>query len=209
MLKMYSDMHDDAGHLTALGWTMFALYLIAALFSFRAAASARRQQSVVSGPSSVVGRPSSVVRGQRSSSSGRIWLWLGVVLAALGLNKQLDLQTRIIQLGRRIVGAEHLAAYRAELYAVFFLGFILILAVIALFAIIARRLREPTGRFVRQFPLAAAGCVLICAYIVIRAASIDNVDLMLGLDFERIPFLWLLEGGGLLLIIVQALRKPE
>jgi hypothetical protein len=199
-LDMDFEMHNDAGHLTALGWTMFGFYLVAALLSFRAAASARSQ-------SSAVRNQQSVVNGQWSSSSGRVWLWLGVVLAVLGLNKPLDLQTWIIQLGRRIAGAEHLTAYRTELYVLFFLGFML--AIIALFAVVARRLREPIGRFVRQFPLAAVGCVLVCAYIVIRAADIDRVDLMLGFDLERIPFLWLLEAGGLLLVIVQALRAAK
>jgi hypothetical protein len=60
--------------------------------------------------------------------------------------------------------------------------------------------------FARQFPLAISGCGLICAYIVIRTALIDNVDLMLGVSLKQIAFLWLLEAGGLLLIMVQALR---
>jgi hypothetical protein len=182
---MNSEMHTD-GHLTALGWTNFALYLIAALLSFRTAAS---------------------VRGQQSSATGRVWLWIGVILAALGLNKQFDLQTLLIELGRQFAGADHLRAYRAELHALFFLGFML--AIILLLALVMLRFSAEAVRFARQLPLAAAGCILVCAYIVIRAVSIDNVDLMLGFDFERIPFLWLLEAGGLLLIIVQALREPK
>ena len=197
---MNSEMHDDTGHLTSLGWTMFAFYLIAALLSFRAAASVRSQSSTGSGRQSVVSC-------QWSSSSGRVWLWLGVILAALGLNKQLDLQTRLIALGRQIAGAEHLLAHRAELYALSFLGFML--AIIVLLALVMLRFSAEAVRFARRLPLAAAGCFLICAYIVIRAASIDNMDLMLGFDFERIPFLWLLETGGLLLIIVQALLNPK
>jgi len=190
---MNSEMHDDAGHLTSLGWTMFALYLIAALFSFRAAASVCRQRSVVS--------------SQWSSETGRLWLWLGVILAALGLNKQFDLQTRLIELGRQIAGRENLSANRAGLHVLFFLGFMLL--VLAFLAGVMLRFSAEVARFARQLPLAATGCILVCAYIVIRAASIDGVDLMLGVDFERIPFLWLLEAGGLLLIIVQALREPK
>jgi hypothetical protein len=179
---MNSDMHNNAGHLTALGWTTFALYLVAAFLSFRAA---------------------SVLARCQPSENSRIWIWLGVVLAALGVNKPLDLQTRLIELGRHIAGEQHLMARRNELYAFFFAGFML--AVIALFAGIAFRWRELIGRFGRQFPLATVGCALICAYVVIRAASITRVDLMLGWNLERTPFLWLLEAGGLVLI-VQALR---
>jgi hypothetical protein len=32
---------------------------------------------------------------------------------------------------------------------------------------------------------------------------------MQGFDLEQIPFLWLLEAGGLMLIIVQALRNTK
>ena len=185
-------MHAD-GHLTTLGWTTFALYLIAALLSFRAAASVRSH--------------SSAVHSQQSSETGRVWVWLGGVLAVLGLNKPLDLQTRLIKLGRQIADAENLSAYRRKLHAIFFLGFALV--VITLFLVVMLRFPAKAGSFARQLPLAAGGCALVCAYIVIRAASITNVDLMLGFDLERIPFLWLLEAGGLLLIIVQALRKPS
>jgi len=183
---MNSEMHDDAGHLTSLGWTMFALYLIAALLSFRAAAS---------------------VRSQQSSATVRVWLWLGVTLAALGLNKQFDMQTLLIELGRQFAGRENLSANRAGLHVLFFLGFMLL--VLALLAGVMFQFSAEAFRFTRQQPLAATGGILVCAYIVIRAASIDGVDLMVGLDFERIPFLWLLEAGGLLLIIVQAVRKPK
>jgi hypothetical protein len=182
---MNSEMHV-AGHLTAVGWTTFALYLVAALLSFRAAA---------------------VSRTDNAAALGRIWVWLGAILAVLGLNKQLDLQTLLIKLGRHVARKENLFEYRLELHALFFLGIVLV--IIALFVAVRFRLPGQIGRFGRQLPLAAGGCALICAYIVIRAVSIDSVDQMLGFDLERIPFLWLLEAGGLLLIIVQALRNPK
>jgi hypothetical protein len=187
---MSSDMHD-AGRLTTLGWTTFALYLIAAILSFRKAAASARGHS-------------SAINGQQSSEMGRIWFWLGVVLALLGLNKPLDLQTRLIELGRQIAGRENLSAHHTGLHVLFFLGFMVL--VIALFVAVRFRFAAEMGRVVRQLPVAAAGCALVCIYIVIRAASIDRVDQMLGMDLDRVPFLWLLEAGGLLLVIVQALR---
>ena len=190
---MNSDMHV-AGQLTSLGWTTFALYMAAALLAFRAAfVSSRRQRSVV--------------RSQWSSETGRIWVWLGAILGALGLNKQLDLQTLLIELGRQAAQREQLLEYRRELHALFFLGFVLV--IIALLAAVRFRLPGQIARFGRQLPWAAGGCALICAYIVIRAAAIDHMDQMLGFDWETIPFLWLLEAGGLLLIMVQALRKNK
>jgi hypothetical protein len=199
--QMNSEMHV-AGHLTALGWTTFALYLIAALLSFRAAAAA-----LVRGRSSVVSSQTADVNSKPSSETARVWVWLGVILAALGLNKELDLQTWFIELGRQAAGREHLSESRAGLHVLFFLAFVSVLVVLILLVML--RFSAVVGSFVRQLPLAAGGCALVGAYIVIRAASIDRVDLMLGFDFERIPLLWLLEAGGLLLITVQAVCQPN
>lgn len=183
---MNSDMHV-AGRLTALGWTMFGLYLVAALLAFRAAA---------------------IGRAQGATALRRVWLCFGAMLAALGLNKPFDLQTRFLTLGRQVAQREHLLAHRTELYAIFFLGFAL--ALIGLFGAIWFRRPGLLGQLMRQLPGTAAGCALICVYIVIRAANIDHVDQMLGLNWESIPFLWLLEAGGLLLIMGQALTpRPQ
>lgn len=172
-----------AGHLTALGWAILALYLVAALLAFRAAA---------------------VSTTHNSAGMGRVWICVGAILTVLGLNKQLDLQTLLIEFGRYVAHSEHLFAYRLELYLVFFLGFML--AIIALFAAVMLRFSASIGRFARQFPLATSGCGLICVYVLIRAALIDNVDRILGFGPKEIPLLWLLEAAGLLLIVVQSLR---
>jgi hypothetical protein len=174
-----------AGQLTALGWTMFALYLAAAGLSFRAAAVCRF----------------------RDAELGRIWNWLAAGLAALGFNKPLDLQTRLIETGRQAARQANLLPCLPELHLLFFLGFML--AIMALLAVVMLRWPAQIARFGRQLPWAAGGSVLVCLYIVIRAASIDSVDQMLGYDWETIPFLWLLEAGGLLLIMVQSLRAAK
>ncbi|HXW13857.1 MAG TPA: hypothetical protein VEN79_05045 [Terriglobia bacterium] len=176
-------MHDAAERLTVLGWTSFALYTIAALLSFRAALGSRIQKSGLE----------------------CIWNWLGTILAALGLNKLLNLQTSCIQLGRQFAVRENLMAYRQVLESFFFLGFTTGIMLMCLWAV----LRRPavTSLFLRKLPLAAVGLLLICLYIVIRAACFEHVDKMLGFELERIPFFWLLEAGGLALIIVQALRR--
>jgi hypothetical protein len=179
---MDSNMHV-AGHLTALGWTMLALYLVVALLAFRVAA--------ISGSAN-------------SAAMGRVWICLGIILAVLGLNKQVDLQTLLIHFGRHIARREGLLAYRPELHFALFLGFTL--TVIALLAIAMLRFSAEVGEFVRKFPIAVSGCGLICVYIVIRAALIDHVNRTLGVDPEGIPFIWPLEAGGLLLIMFQALR---
>ncbi|MGH7979411.1 MAG: hypothetical protein ACREE6_08545 [Limisphaerales bacterium] len=182
--RMDSDMHV-AGQLTALGWTMLALYVISALLAFRAASKCRSAGSV---------------------AMGRVWICLGVALGILGLNKQLDLQTLLIKMGRNLAIREHLFPHRMQLYAGFFLAFML--AMIGVIVATTFRFSAQMKMFARQYPFAACGCALICAYIVLRAAFIDNVNLMLNLAIKEIPFVWLLEAGGILLIAAQALRCP-
>ena len=179
---MNSGMHS-AGHLTALGWTSCALYFLAALLAFRAAAVSRLHDS---------------------PAIARLWHWLAAALALLGLNKAIELQTWFIAAGRQVVRMSGLPEYRNVFHAVFFLVFML--GLISLLVVLIFRLPVALGRFGRHWPLAAAGCALICVYIVIRAAFIEHVDQILGLSPKPIPFLWLLETGGLLLIIVDALR---
>lgn len=194
---MSSDMHNAAGHLTALGWTTFVLYLIAALLCFRAAVRSSN------GPFSAF----QVCAFPRLPETGWTWLCLGIILTALGMNKVIDLQTWLIELGRHIAGADNLREHRRALHVFFFTGFILV--ILALLAVVLVRLRTPIRKFARQSPLAAIGSTLVGAYIVLRAVSIDHVDQMLGFDLERIPYWWLLEAGGLLLIIIQTVCGPQ
>jgi hypothetical protein len=165
------------GDPTLVGWTTFALYLVAAFFSFQAATASRSRAAL---------------------AAGRVWNWIAIVLLVLGLNKQLDLQSWIIHSAGRIAQKEQLYQYRRALHAVFFAGLVVVIGA-AVF-----RWSEKLKQFARALPKAATGCALVGAYILIRAASIDQVDQMLGFDLERVPSLWLLEVGGLALIIVEA-----
>lgn len=165
-----------------LGWTTFALYFIAAILSFRAA---------------------KVSRSQNQAVVGQVWSWISVGLLILGLNKQLDLQTWIIHFAGGIAKREHVYEYRRTLHALFFSG------LIALSVIIALRWSAKLRMFARQVPMAAAGCALVTAYVVVRAASIDQVDRLLGFDLERLPGLWLLEVGGLGMVIVGQAKSRK
>jgi hypothetical protein len=166
------------GDPTVLGWTTFALYLIASILSFRIASASRLTGS---------------------ASFRHIWGLIALMLVGLGVNKQLDLQTLIIQLARQVAFIGHLYEYRFALHALFFLGLMFLLAVVLF------RWWTKLRLFSRQLPMAATGCAFVLSYIMVRAASIDRVDRLIGFDLEGIPFLWLLEVGGLTMIIAQAL----
>jgi len=73
------------GDPTVIGWTITVGYFIAAFLCFKAGRAPR---------------PSGV--GGRSPKSRSAWLVLGIAMLALGINKQLDLQTPFIHFGRSV-----------------------------------------------------------------------------------------------------------
>src|SRR5437899_2447181 len=99
------------GDPTVLGWTTFALYLIAAILSFRAA---------------------TVSRSREQAAVGQVWSWIALALLVLGLNKQLDLQTLVIQFAAGLARREHVYEYRRTIHALFFLGLMTLSVIIGL-----------------------------------------------------------------------------
>jgi len=112
----------------------------------------------------------------------------------LGINKQLDFQTVIRNLGRKLALAEGWYAYRRLVQLVFFLTFIL--ALIASCALYYRMLM----RFIQQYRLSAVGCSLVALYVLIRIASFEHADHIIGFNMQSWPGLAAIEVSGLLLI---------
>ena len=171
------------GDPTVLGWATFAFYMLAAGVCFRSARTGG-------------------VKGHESQFA-RSWRILAVLLLLLGVNKQLDLQTALIELGRRLALAAGVYGHRRDIHLSFFLGLVvgLIVAVVAC--------RKPLTAFASTHPVCMIGFGLVCAYAFIRAASFDHVDQLLGFDLEKAPGLWVLEVGGLLLVIAKAIQSRE
>ena len=121
-------------------------------------------------------------------------------MLALGINKQLDLQSLVTQIGRDMVRAWGLYSERRELQ----LGFILAVALICVGALAgffwaARR----TWR--RRWP-AIAGMLFILGFVVIRAASFHHVDAFLAARLGGLKWNWILELGGIAVVVAAAFR---
>ena len=166
------------GDPTVLGWATFILYLLAAWLSFRSAKTGRTEPEFA-----------------------RSWRVLALLLLLLGLNKQLDLQTSLFALGRRLATAAGIYEHRRSIQLAFFIGLMvgLIAVVIACFKTLAA--------FTARHRVCVTGFGLVCAYAFVRAALFDHVDAMLGFDLEKLPGIWGLEGGGVILIIADAGRQ--
>ncbi|MGZ4767740.1 MAG: hypothetical protein ACXVLX_03740 [Ilumatobacteraceae bacterium] len=136
-------------------------------------------------------------RDQRSMK--QLWLLIAVTMVLLGINKQLDLQTLLIQKVRKQAYVHGWYSQRRR-YQV---DFIATMLVVGLFATIG--LAFWLRRVLRRVALAIAGIGMLVLFVVIRAASFHYVDKVLSLG-GRVRVNWILELSGIGLIIVAALQ---
>jgi hypothetical protein len=159
---------------TPIGWTITAAY---AATAFASAAAARRDP-----------RP-------------RFWIAVTVVIALLGLNKQLDLQTPFLHAGHGLLAALGLWADR-RVFRLLLL--VLLVGGGAAFTVLTRRL---VGRAWQTYLEALAGLAGLTAFVVMRAAVFNH----LGRDFggrvlSSVRMAAGLELGSVLLVLVGAMR---
>jgi hypothetical protein len=172
------------GDPTVMGWVTVAAYLVAALGCGLAA----WREPMPDGSRRPRSRPS------------RFWLALTALMLALGINKQLDLQTLVTQIGRDVIRAWGLYSERRELQLAFILAVALVCSVaLGAFLWASRRslkLRWP----------AIVGMLFILGFVVIRAASFHNVDAFLAARLGGARWNWILELGGITIVAAAAFR---
>ena len=133
------------------------------------------------------------------SRERRFWLATAILLVLLGLNKELDLQNVLTQNARAIVRYLDLYDQRRLMQG----GFLLILGTAGLVAMVflaswLRRASLPART-------AAAGVVLLFAFVVMRAASFHHIDRWVTIDVAGLRSGWWLELAGIAVIGVSAL----
>ena len=128
----------------------------------------------------------------------RAWLLLAVGMLALGLNKQLDLQTALTEAGRSVAVQQGWYEGRRVVQAAF------VLAVAAFALLVAAWLWLQARRGSVALRRAFIGAVALGAFVVIRAASFHHVDLLLGRSLLGLRLNVLLELGGIAWVAVGA-----
>lgn len=123
--------------------------------------------------------------------AANLWRVLGLMLAVLGINKQLDLQTLLTQIGRDFARAEDWYDRRREVQRLF-VGIVGVVAVLAA-VVVAWIFRNQS----RPRRIAVVGFTALAAFICIRAASFHHVDALLGLTLFGARFNWIIELGGI------------
>lgn len=164
------------GDPTAGGWVTVVLYAWAAWFAVRVLQGERSRRGVLSNNEKIV------------------WRILVMGLIALGINKQLDLQTALTEIGRLLAHDQGWYDSRRQVQEAFIAAVIILgLALLAAMAIWVWEAPAPTL-------LACAGASGLMVFIVIRATSFHRVDELLGFRLAGLPLNWVLEMGSLLLI---------
>jgi hypothetical protein len=161
------------GDPTLIGWLTVLAYFAAAFGCARAA------------------RRTSLPSRNWWEESARFWTVLTVLMVALGINKQLDLQTLLTFVGRGLF--QRLGLYGERRY--YQVAFIAVIGLVctSLLAMFLWSSRQS----LRERWLALTGTVFILGYVVVRAASFHQVDLFISSGVSRLKWNWILELGGI------------
>jgi len=138
-----------------------------------------------------------------AAAERRIWGLLSAGLLALGINKQLDLQTALTEAARGLARQQGWYEGRRPIQAAFVLG----VAVLgALTAIWMWRQARKGGPALRH---AILGAVVLTAFVVIRAASFHYVDILIGESLVGLRLNVILELGGIGWVAYGASKVSE
>jgi hypothetical protein len=164
---------------TFLGWTVVTFYITAAL---------------------ACGRAAQVAGGQARKEFSMFWSLLATLLMFLGVNKQLNLQTLLIVLGRRAAHTGAWYEHRRLAQAAFSAAFVLA-AGVAIY-VLANRAKL----FFAENPFAWRGLIILVVFVSLRAATINHVNDWFGVELYDDKWCWLLEICGSCLLALSALR---
>jgi len=174
------------GDPTAIGWIITVAYFIVAFICLWTGLAEKKQNIMNDKPANYM-----------------LWFGLAVFLLVLGINKQLDIQTLVISLGRGIAKANGWYGSRHEVQSAFvglvgLFGFLLFIGLLW-------RLRG----YWRQYWLVLLGLTFLVVFIVIKAASFNHVDYLLSRwrVIGPLKMKYLVELGGILILGAGALQS--
>lgn len=167
------------GDPSAFAWTIVAIYALAAILAFMVALK----------------RPFPAASWRRERF---FWLLVAFAMAALAVNKQLDLQSLLTTAGRCLAVAQGWYGQRrlVQMELVIGLGLVAVLT----FLVAALVLRGTLQR--TALPL--LGLVFVGGFVMIRAAGFHHVDVLINQRLADVRVNWLLEVPGPLLVSLSA-----
>lgn len=168
------------GDPTLVGWLTVVIYAVAALYCLRVVRNRERLFS------------------QQVKRQVFLWRLLAVVLVLLCINKQLDLQSLLTDTARYYFKQHDLYDQRWLFQKLLILSMLAMSVLTFITGVIIYR------NVLRPNVLAIFGIVFLMAFVVIRASSFHHMDLLISTTIAGFKMNWLLELGGLALIICNA-----
>lgn len=162
------------GDPTILGWVTVAVYALTAILAAAVFVVKRGRQRI-------------------------FWCGVCILLVALAINKQLDLQSAITAAGRCLSQAQGWYEDRRAFQMIF------IISVLVAFLVIGSLLAWALRRHFGRIWLALIGVTLLLAFVVTRAAGFHGFDRFIRFEIANIQMNWLLELGGIAFIALNAI----
>ena len=131
-----------------------------------------------------------------------LWVLVAMIFVALGINKQLDLQTLLTEVGKKVAHSGGWYEQRRVVQAIF-------VALVGGFGLMAIWLlfRLTQGGQLRDFRLPLAGLAVVVAFVVARAASFHHMDVFIGTEVLGLRMNTLFELGGVLVVAAGAIQR--
>lgn len=183
--------YPGIGDPSVMGWVTVLAYFATAFYCFRA-----RAAGVLGAESLAKVAP---LEAENQRVLARFWFAVFVLMAFLGLNKQLDLQTFFTQTMRDLSLRDGWYERRRPLQV----GFVIAVGVIGVVGTIVSGFL--LRHVFRRIGLALAGVMLIVVFVVVRAASFHHVDVLLG-SGGAFRLNWVLELSALSVLFAAAYR---
>jgi hypothetical protein len=129
-----------------------------------------------------------------------LWLVAAIILCALCVNKQLDLQSFITASARYYLRLLDLYELKRQIQVIF------ILTILGIGVVCALTLAVLFRSHFRAQGLVIAGLVFLMAFVAIRASSFHNMDALIRFRVLGISMNWIFEISGIALIAINASR---
>jgi len=125
------------------------------------------------------------------------WFWTPISAAflCLGINKQLDLQTALTEMGRVLAIDEGWYEQRQTVQVIFIIFVAIICAVAVSVLLVWARHASASTR------IAILGTISVIGYVLIRAASFHHIDKFIGSSILGFRWNWIFEMGGIITVL--------
>jgi hypothetical protein len=125
-----------------------------------------------------------------------LWIFISLMFVALGINKQLDLQSAFTEIGRIVAFDQGWYGQRQIVQIWFIVGVAVVCILIAAVLLLLARDASYSAW------VALMGTVLVLAFVLIRAASFHHIDQFIGERILGFKWNWVLEMGGISIVLL-------